>query len=178
MRLAIAASVVVLAGCAPRRPPPRAEPPPGALYTRPVHERTIAAGQVLWIRVLEPIAADSALPEIGFGALVVRDVVDGGGNLLIPNGAPARLQVMAAPGGQLALGIHSVRVYGNTYLLRPAGGAADWRPGMPLGALIDGTVSDGMPARPPPPLVVEGASVRVPGNALLLYRLEQPAVIQ
>lgn len=173
-----AAAVMLLAGCGPRRPPPRTRPIPGALYTRTAQERTLPAGQVLWIRVLEAIRAEKALPGIVFDALVVRDVVDGAGNLVIPTGAHAGLQVMAAPGGQLGLGLHSVRVYGNTYLVRPASGGGEWRPGMPLGTLLDGTIPDGTLPRPPPPLLVEGAAVQVPADALLVYRLEQPALIQ
>lgn len=178
MALAMAALMLLSAGCVRRRPPPRTAPPPEALYTRSVEERTIRAGQVLWIRVLEPIVAERGLPGIAFSGLIVRDVVDGAGNLQIPHGAAVRLQVLAAPEGQLALWAHSVTVYGNTYLLRPAGESPDWRPGMPLGTLLDGTQADGSLPSPPPPLMIEGASIRVPVNALLLYRLERPALIQ
>ncbi len=116
------------------------------------------------------------MPGIGFSGLIVRDVVDSGGDLLIPHGSPADLLVLAARTGQLALGIHSVRVYGNTYLLRPAGGENPGA-GMPLGTLVDGTVPGGA-ALPPPALTVEGTRIQVPANTLLIYRLERAAVIQ
>ena len=56
-RATLAALPLLLgAGCVRERRGPRTAPPPGVLYTRPVEQRTIRAGQVLWIRVLEAIA--------------------------------------------------------------------------------------------------------------------------
>ncbi|HWQ52936.1 MAG TPA: hypothetical protein VN442_04575 [Bryobacteraceae bacterium] len=175
-RLVLILTALSLAGCSSGRrhgPPPI--PNPAALYARPANERTIPAGHVVWLRTLDPIMADTEVRDRSFSALIVRDVLDSGGEVLIPNGAPVRLVVLRSAGSGLALGMHSVRIYGNTYLIRPAKGG-DWRPGMPLGVLTDATAGTGM--APVPEVVVEGPAIRVPGNSLLLYRLGGPALLQ
>lgn len=177
-RLILILTAMSLAGCsAGRRSGPPSIHNPAALYSRPAHQRTVPAGHIVWLRTLDPITAGAESQDRSFSALIVRDVIDGGGEVLIPNGAPVRLVVLRTPGGALALGMHSVRIYGNTYLLRPAEGN-DWHPGMPLGVLTDATAGAGTAPVPPDPLVVEGPALRVPGNSLLLYRLGSPAVLQ
>jgi hypothetical protein len=181
-RVALALAAVLLAGCPTRRVAPPPTPILGPLYARPAGERTIPAGQVVWLRTLEPVVAESALPDRSFSALVVRDILDTAGNLMVPHGSQARLTVMAEPAGRLTLAVHSVRVFGNTYITRPAAAPAPspeaGHPGMPLGTLVDGTAGAGLAAVPRDELLVEGALIRVPDNTLLLYRLQQAALIE
>lgn len=189
-RLLAAFAALLLAGCSAGRNGPSPIRLPGPLYTLPVQERTVPAGQVISLRTLEGIAAEQAMPDRSFSALIVRDVLDANGKVLIPTGSQARLIVIAAPDGRLSLGLHSARVFGNTYTLVPADaplsantasrtapGAGELDLGMPLGVLVDGKVGHGTEPLERGRLVVEGAAVQVPDNTLLLYRLLRPAVI-
>jgi hypothetical protein len=171
----------LLFGCA--RPPGRFPPPaslPGPLYTWPVTERTIPAGQPVFLRTTEPIVAESVLPKRTFSAIVVRDVLNRAGEVLIPAGSPVTLVVLASPGGELALGLHSITVRGNRYLVRssslgPATNGPATAVAAPLGDVFDSTIgASRTPDNSADPIQVTGAEIRVPRGAVLVYRLTEP----
>jgi len=150
------------------------------VYTWAVAERTIPAGQAIFLRIIEPIMTGSMLPQRTFSAIVVRDALNRSGEVLIPNGSPVTLVVLTAPDGELALGLHSVLVRGNRYLVRssqpdPAVNGPAMAAGVPLADVFDATApAPATPGDSPHPIQVRGAEIRVPRGALLVYRLSRP----
>lgn len=200
-------TTALLAGCADRRasntpvPPPPAGPPP--IYTGSSEPGLIPAGTTLEIRTNEEINADSAAEGRTYPAELARDVVDTGGKLIAPKGSPAQLVVMKVTdggrvtSGQIELGLRSLTVNGQTYLVETAtsatgerglgknrrtaemvgggavlgtvlGAAAGGGKGAAIGALA------GAAAGAAAQVLTKGKEVRVPVETVLNFRLDQP----
>ena len=155
----------------------------------PVHASdgpvSLPAGATVALRMVESCDSLGAAPGQTFAAVVSRDIVDSRGRTLLADGSPAtlvllRTQSSAGPGFQL--GIASVTLNGNAYLIRRAPDAENPAASAPpLGTYL-GAVRSAEPApaafaserRELPPIQVSGPKVQVPAGALLTFRLNEP----
>lgn len=154
----------------------------------PVHASdipiTLPAGTTLALRMVESCDSLGSAPGRTCAAVISRGVSDSRGRTLLDDGSPAtlvllRTQSSAGPG--FRLGIASVTLNGNAYLLRrvtdeenPAASAPPL--GMYLGAArgVEPPSSAFAERRELPPIVPSGPRVQVPAGALLTFRLIEP----
>jgi hypothetical protein len=85
------------------------------LYQATAAARTVPAGTALVLTVIPEIVPPLPAGAV-FDAVVMRDVLNDSGGIVIGKGSPAELT--AAADGRVAL--RAVMVHGNTYLVRPA----------------------------------------------------------
>jgi hypothetical protein len=142
------------------------------------------------VRTTEAISTARDTPGKTYSAEVTNDIVDQGGNMLVPKGSPVQLTAVASPGGtsdatEVQLAILSMTVNGKTYQVTSAtaeGGASLERPEQSAratekahrGALfgtVTGTTSGGGAAADQ--VVTRGKEVRVPADSVITFRLEQ-----
>lgn len=161
--------------------------------------RTIGTGTSISVRTNEMIDAKKSDGRV-YAAVVDQDVVDANGNVAIPKGSTAELIVQKAEGKDLTLDLESVSVNGQRYAVtvdasrmsnsqrdgigknkRTAefmgGGAAL---GAVIGAIAGGGkgaaigAAAGAGAGAGTQVLTRGRTVKVPAEALLTFRLEQP----
>jgi hypothetical protein len=140
---------------------------------------TLNPGTELFVRVNEPINAQTEIEGRMYSASIARDVVDRQKNVLIPRGSAAALVIRRIdPGGSHGIGnyvldLDSVRVNGRKYLVdtldnrvahRRAGGGA-------LGTFLGAT---GAAAGGGTRVLTRGREIRVPAETVLNYQLEEP----
>ena len=165
---------------------------------------TLPAGTQISVRADEPINADSAPEGRTYPASVQQDIVDGGGNVVIPRGSRANLVVRRVneggtfTSGNLALDLDSLEVNGRKYTVSTedlqkgnnqgiganrrtgemvGGGAAL---GTLLGAIAGGGKGAaigaiaGAAAGGGVQVLTKGKEIRVPAETVLNFRLDQP----
>jgi hypothetical protein len=166
---------------------------------------TIPEGTALEVRTNEAIVSSNAEGRTYQGS-ISTEVVDAQGNVLLPKGAPVELVILEAKekngikGASLQLGLRSVTVNGNTYLVvseevkqtsglgqnrRTAetvgGGAAlgtliGAATGGGKGAVLGGLV--GAAAGAAVQILTQGKEVRIPAESVLKFRLDEPIRLQ
>jgi hypothetical protein len=154
---------------------------PAVLRITPGQTWTVPAGTEISLRTVDRIDPAQAEPGQGYAAVLVRNLLNESGGVIALSGSPARLTVLRTGAGQEQLGLSALMIAGNWISVR-SGSAEQVQPlagAAPLGTLVRG-VSDG-PTRGPveQSMRVEttGADVQVPGEFLLIFRLEQPLQI-
>lgn len=157
----------LLAGCIHRR---RSEFQPtvlpGPVYTMPAEERTVRAGSIIALTSVDDIVVTRPQPDRFFDAVISRDVLNRSGTVLIANGSPASLVALGSR--ELELGLHSVMVNGDTYLLDAAGRTSgSSHAEIPLGRLLDAV------APRPAQVSTRGGRIQVPAGTLLTFELRQ-----
>jgi hypothetical protein len=174
----------------------------------PARMKQISAGTEITVRSVETIDSKHAAPGQVFRAEVRVPVLDANGNIAIPQGSPAELQITTDSGGgvahasDLALAIAGVTVNGTTYDVvssdvyekggegigankRTAGfvggGAAL---GTLMGALFGGGKGAligglaGTGAGAATQVMTRGKAIIIPAETVLTFRLEQPLVLR
>jgi len=210
MSRTLVASVVaalILTGCAERRTQDSStntvtRPPAIAVSGAP---DTIPAGTALEVRTNEAIVSSNAEGRT-YQAEIATEVVDSEKKVLLPKGARVELVVLEAKekngvkGASLELGMRSVTVGANTYLVvseevretsglgrnkRTAqtvgGGAAlgtliGAAAGGGTGAVLGGIV--GAAAGAAVQVLTQGKEVRVPAESVLKFKLDEPIRLQ
>jgi hypothetical protein len=126
----------------------------------------IRAGAEIVLRTVDNIDTASASDSSAWAAVVVRDVTNEEGDVIIGSGSPARLAVAGQPPA-LQLVLRGVMVHGNSYLI---GGN-----GAPLTLLKDAVLKldPWGSAASASDLSTAGERVRVPSQALLAFRIDQ-----
>ena len=149
------------AGCGGKRNAQQSRP------AAPVNRRVaIPSGAEIVLRTVDRIETDAASDAGAWHAVVSRDLRDEEGNLLLGSGSPARLGVAGAA-GSLGLVLRGVMVNGNFYMIE--GGGA------PLTLLPNAIarVDPWGPAASSGPVAAAGEKISVPGQALLVFRVEK-----
>jgi hypothetical protein len=132
----------------------------------------VPAGGFVTIRAESDIVPNPASAGGLWPAVIVQDVVDEAGNVVIPRGTAAALAVRCVADGttytsaSYVLDLDSVRIGGRRYVVStdaPAGSAGT------LGTLIAAS-----PEGASVPVLAAGHEVRVPAQTVLHFRLEAP----
>ena len=135
----LASAGLFLSGCAATtasRSRNSTSTPAGPVTTSAAAPSMIGAGTNLVVRTTEAISTARDTPGKTYSAEVTNDIVDQGGNMLVPKGSPVQLTAVASPGGtsdatEVQLAILSMTVNGKTYQVTSAtaeGGASLERP--------------------------------------------------
>jgi hypothetical protein len=209
MTRAVAAlsAALMLAGCAQDRtrgsaPNTITRPPAITVNGAP---NSIPAGTTLEVRTNESIVSSNAEGRT-YQADIATEVVDAQGKVLIPKGSQVELVVLEAKekegvkGASLQLGMRSVAVNGNTYLVvseevkrttglgrneqtaKTVGGGAALgtligaAAGGGKGAVLGGIV--GAAAGAAVQVITQGKEVRVPAESVLRFKLDEPIQLQ
>jgi hypothetical protein len=207
--IAIAALSLLLSSCAGSRAAsgggPAATPPKPPVTTVQGAPNTIPEGTTLEVRTSEAINSTNAEGRTYQGS-IATEVVDAQGTVLLPRGAQVELVILEAKeksgvkGASLQLGLRSVTVNGNTYLVvsdevkQTAGLGANRRTaetvggGAALGTLIGaatgggkGAVLGGLigaAAGAAVQVLTQGKEVRIPAESVLKFRLDEPIRLQ
>ncbi len=119
--LLLASAALVATGCASHRGSASRAVPAGPVYTSAAPPGVIPSNTELVLRTNESIDTDHAVSGRLYSAQVDRPVVDVRGNLIVPAGSPAQLEVVSSTSGgalqtpQLELAVRSLTVNGRTY---------------------------------------------------------------
>lgn len=201
------AAFLLLSGCAAKH----ASTGPGGSVAQPPAitvsgaPDTIPEGTTLEVRTNEPIVSSNAEGRT-YQASIATEVVDSKGNVLLPRASQVELVILEAKeksgikGASLQLGLRSVTVNGNTYLvvseeLRETSGLGRNRRtaetvggGAALGTLIGaaagggkGAVLGGLvgaAAGAAIQVLTQGKEVRIPAESVLRFRLDEPIRLQ
>lgn len=179
-----------------------------AISSGTVHIATaevLPAGTVVHVRTTQPIAAESTAVGMRFGAIVDDPVVEAGGRIIIPRGAPATLEAVSVEQSsnlkgrdRITLKVRAIRIGGSTYpvttsrveLKGPSEGKRAARKiggGAGLGAAVGGIFGGGSGAAIG--AVAGGATgaavagsgktrLNIPAETRLQFRLDAPLRIQ
>jgi hypothetical protein len=203
----VVVALLMLAGCADKR----AQSGSANTVTRPPsisvngEPNTIPAGTALEVRTNEAIASSKAEGRTYQGE-VATEVIDSQGQVLLPKGAHVELVVLEAKeksgikGASLELGMRSVTVGANTYLVvseevrETAGLGRNKRTaqtvggGAALGTLIGAVAGGGggavlggivgAAAGAAVQVLTQGKEVRVPAESVLRFKLDEPIRLQ
>jgi hypothetical protein len=167
------------------------------LYAQP--SNVIPAGTSVAIRTNENITASQAQPGYTYSAEISQDVMDPNGRVLIPRGAPARLEVVSTGDNNMALALQSIIVNGRTYMVETnTTNAGSGSPGIGinkrtgeyvgggalLGTLIGAVAGGGKGAAigalvgggggAAAQILTRGKKINVPAESLLTFRLDEP----
>jgi outer membrane lipoprotein SlyB len=201
---AMAAAALLLTGCADNRGASNTVTKPPAITVKG-SPNTIPAGTTLEVRTNEPI--NSTHPEgRTYQADIATEVVDTEGKVLLPKGSQVELVILEAKeksgikGAALQLGMRSVTVNGQTYLVvseevkettglgrnkktaqNVGGGAAlgtliGAAAGGGKGAVLGGIV--GAAAGAAVQVLTQGKEVRIPAESVLRFQLDEPIRLQ
>ena len=182
----LASLLLSIAGMGCRHNPPRLEAVPASGGGATL---SLAAGTTLAVRTAQEIDSSSSLRGQTFAVVVSRDTNDDSGQTILPSGSPATLilleeQRVPAEGGRFQLGIASVMLNGNSYLVRNETQAGDAKiPGASLGVFLGGVPgtqrlpSTGQSAESGEQFILSGERIRCPVGSLLTYRLVQPVLL-
>ena len=147
----------------------------------------LPAGTVLAVRTVGPINPAHNRTGEGFPVVVGRELIDSRGQAVATPGAPARLVMLpSSTGSESRLGIAAIMLYGAWHVVNAA--AASGAPvaiggGAPLGTLLravsDGAVVNTSDSRARSlDVITSGGDVTVPPGVLLVFRLDEAAVIE
>ena len=157
--------------------------PIGPVTTSHAAHGMVGAGTNLQVRTVDDISPGTDTPGKTYSAVTTNDIVDQGGNMLVPKGSPAQMSVVASPtGGTTAegpqLALLSITVNGKTYQVSSvmaqavpsatAGGQAGTNAaaGTVAASTTGGNSTSGQ-------VVTRGKEMRVPTGSMLTFRLEQ-----
>ena len=179
-----------------------------AVQNLPARMKQLPAGTEITVRCEETIDSKHAAPGQVFRAEVRVPVLDANGNIAIPQGSPAELQVVKDSGGgvahasDLALAIAGVTVHGTTYDVISSDVYEQGREGMGankrtagfvgggaalgtlMGAIFGGGKGAligglaGTGAGAATQVMTRGKAITVPAETVMTFRLEQPLVIR
>lgn len=139
---------------------------PGPVYTMSAEARTVPAGSIITLTSVDDIVVTRPPRERFFDAVISRDVLNRSGTVLIPNGSPASLVVLGSR--ELELGLHSVMVNGDTYLLDADGRTSgSSHAEIPLGTLLDAAAPRAVQVS------TRDGRIYVPAGTLLTFELRQ-----
>ena len=171
----------------------------------------IPSGSQISVRTNEAIQADKNSAGRTYTAQIAQDIMGANGQLLVPRGSPATLTVApvsnsgisgAISGDQVALGLQSINVNGQNYMVASAaqnvgndrgigankrtaemtGGGAVLGTligavaGGAKGAIIGAVVGGGAGAAAQ--VATRGSNVNVPAESVLTFKLDQPLTLQ
>ncbi len=193
--------MLFIAGCGERQAG-ASSPPLGPAYAIISHSNYVPAGSTVVIRTKEAIQAVDAAPGRFFSAEITQPVLNQRGEVLIPRGSQAVIDVVQSRGRgaaaqALALALRSVTVDGDRYVVRTLtetepltdemGAGYHRRAGMMIGggALLGtfvGVVADGeettLHSGSGAGVIVAGETIDVPSQTLLNFRLDAPMMLQ
>ena len=172
---------------------------PNAGWTR---HAVIPSGTEIVVRTVDPIDVRRPDPRRHFLATIERDVLDANGDVVIPQGSPAHLIVHDVGDGEVAVDLRSVSVNGQRYIVNSeniidervregiganqrtgkfvGGGAllgtiigavAGGGKGAAIGAITGGAAGAGTQ------VLTRGASVHIPSETVLTFRLDHPVYL-
>jgi hypothetical protein len=198
-------AAALLGGCADRRAGTAART--GPVYTTAADPGLLPAGTTLEVRTNEAIEADTTTVGRTYSGQLTQPIMTADGRTVAPAGSPVRLAVIGVQEGgtvttdRIQLGIQSITIGGRSYPVQTevveteqrglgatrrtaemvGGGAALGTlvgaiAGGGTGALIGGIT--GAAAGAAIQVLTQGDEVRVPAEAVMTFRLDQPIRIQ
>lgn len=187
----------IAAGCGERQAG-ASSPPVGPAYAFVSHSNYVPSGSTVVIRTNEAIQAVDPAPGRFFAAEIAEPVLNQRGDVLIPRGSRAIIDVVRVPGSgtggeNLALAVRSVEVDGERYIVRAIAGTEPLtdegsavlhrRGGMMRGggALLGtfiGTAANGHETAVGDDVIVAGEQIDVPADRLLNFRLDSAMMLQ
>lgn len=137
--------------------------------------RTIGAGTSISVRNNEAIDVEKSDGRVFSGA-VYQDVVDENGDVAIPKGSYAELIVRSNADEYLALDLESIEVKGLRYMVTTIADRADGErhDGFEANARTGDVVDGAKLVRAITQILTRGKAVKIPAEAFLTFRLEQP----
>jgi hypothetical protein len=130
------------------------------------------AGSFIAVRTEEAIDPQNAVAGRTFLATIVEDIHGENGTVIIPGGSPARMMVRPVSGGGgpgYQVQLESVVIDGSRYVVYGDAVAVSSRADSDDDADQSGST---------PPVSVTGASIRVPAETVLEFRLDQPLLLR
>jgi len=178
--------------------------PAGPIRAETTSPSLIPAGTTMVVRANEEISSRSGAGTRGYQAEIAQDIVDQNGSILIRRGSPAELAILEVDTGgavgtpNVELVLRSVTVDGRRYSIATAGTEMRGESGLGanrrtatmvgggavlgtlLGAVIGGApgaaagAAVGAAGGATAQVLTRGSEVKIPAEAVLTFRLDQP----
>jgi hypothetical protein len=135
----------------------------------------VPVGASLSVRLENGIDRQSLSDRRAWPAVIVQDVLDESGRVVIPRGTPAALVIrrVAEPttltSASYILDLDSIRIGAQRYVLNPNPVSSGAEPASALGSLVGAMAAGGRVD-----VVTAGHIIRVPAGTVLNFRLDQP----